>query len=492
MLPFDRLIVLDKNSSKPVYQQIASTISQAIRNGILKPGSTLPSSRELARMLEIHRKTVIAAYDELQAQDWIAIIPRKKTIVAENIPILPAKKWDRTPAVLPYENTMSLPFKTTALKTIQSASKASSITIDDGRPDIRISPIDLLLKNYRSLLQRRFTTADIEQNMAQGSMALRSELVTYLGESRGLNVSASNIMITHGAQMSIYLCAQLLLDTPVSVVVGNPNYPMANSAFKQLGSRVIEITVDHSGIDTDLLEKLCKTQPIGVVYVIPHHHYPTTVTLSVERRMKLLALSKRYAFVIIEDDYDYDYHYNTSPYLPLASAQHQGNIIYIGSFSKILDPSLRIGFMIAATNFIEQAVGFRKMIDIGGDGYMQDALAVLIREGELQRHLKKAKKTYQRRKEVLNDLLNEHLKPYIRFQNPSGGMAIWICVHSGISLPTVQQLALQNGLKINDIDPKNNAFRFGFASLNEKELERAVLILKKCFSTTMTALPQSI
>ncbi|MBW3520426.1 PLP-dependent aminotransferase family protein [Flavobacterium sp. NKUCC04_CG] len=480
MFPFESLFNLDKNSRKPLYQQIAFSLSQAIQNGILKPGSTLPSSRELSKTLQLHRKTIVAAYEELHSQDWIAIVPRKKTIVSERIPLLPPKSWQAEKSLLPYENAMNADFKNAATPQLRPAITRAEIIIDDGRPDIRISPIDLLLKTYRSLLLQRYARKNIEQNMAQGTLVLRLELVNYLAVSRGLNLTIDNLLITHGAQMSIYLSSQLLLDSQSTIVVGTPNYPMANTVFRQSGAQLIELTVDQWGIDTDQLEVLCQTQRITAVYVIPHHHYPTTVTLSTERRMHLLNLSKRYTFVIIEDDYDYDFHYSSSPYLPLASAQHLGNIIYIGSFSKILDPSLRIGFMIAPKNFITQAVAFRKMIDIGGDGYMQDALAVLIADSELKRHVKKAKKTYQLRREYLTHLLNTELYPYISFDNPSGGMAMWIILHREISVHSLQKKASEFHLQINEINKTHNAFRFGFASLNERELDTTVAILKKC------------
>lgn len=488
MFPFDRLIVIDKNSKKPIYLQIAFILSEAIRNGVLQAGTPIPSSRELAQQLNLHRKTIVAAYEELSAQEWITVVPRKKTVVSSNIPLLQPKKWNSEQALRPYENPMQAPFKKQLSTGLPKNSMSAEIIIDDGRPDIRISPIDLLLKTYRALIQRRYATRNLEQNMAQGSLALRTELVTYLAESRGLNSTIDNLLITSGAQMSIYLSSQLLLEQGDFIIVGTPNYPMANQVFQQSGGCLVEVAVDQYGMDMDQVEKHCQNQPIKAVYIIPHHHYPTTVTLSVERRMKLLSLSKKYGFVIIEDDYDYDYHYSSSPYLPLATAQHQGNIIYIGSFSKVLDPSIRIGFMVAAQNFIDQAVIFRKMIDIGGDGYMQDALAGLIREGELKRHLKKSKRTYQIRKDQLDQLLCEHLSPYITYRIPSGGMAIWICVDQQYPILQLRQLALTLGLQINDINETHNAFRFGFASLHEKDLGFAIAILKKCLVQLNTAL----
>ena len=164
------------------------------------------------------------------------------------------------------------------------------------------------------------------------------------------------------------------------------------------------------------------------------------------------------------------------PLLPLASANHNGNVIYIGSFSKILDPALRMGFMVAPKNFIEQCSSFRKIIDVGGDGYMQNALATLIREGELKRHLKKAKKCYHERRDFLDSLLKKQLSKYVTYSLPSGGMAIWITFDKKIS---VDNLKLNSSLKIIRLDKELNSFRFGFASMNEEELQSAVNEIEK-------------
>lgn len=470
MLPYEHIIIIEKESKIPVYRQIAISIINAIRNGTLKAGTHLPSSRELAKTLDIHRKTVIAGYEELNAQDWVTIVPRKYVAVSENIPLLKPQKWTSA-KTLSFENDFNLPFK--IIEPIEKNNTAiiPEIIIDDGHPDVRLSPINELLKTYRSYTSNKYAIKNANIGTTQGTFKLREALVNYLYETRGLNISAENILITHGAQMSIYVTSRLLLDTNSNIIVGKPNYPLANKAFEETGAHLIEINVDENGIDTKAIEQLCKEKKITAVYVIPHHHYPTTVTLSVERRMKLLELSQQYSFAIIEDDYDYDYHYTSSPYLPLASGNHNGNVIYIGSFSKMLDPALRIGFMVASKNFIEQCTAFRKIIDVSGDGYMQNALAFLIKEGELKRHLKKAKKIYHQRRDFLDVLLKEKLDKYVSYTLPTGGMAIWITFNKEFD---VEQLQSNKVLNIVRMDTELNSFRFGFASMNEEELRLAV------------------
>lgn len=477
MFPFEHIIEIDKESKVPVYRQISISIINAIRNGNLGAGVHLPGTRELAKILGVHRKTVIAAYEELNAQDWILIIPRKQVTVSSRIPTLQPRKWDTADVPVPYKNDLKMPFRAISEVAVKdNIISTAEIIIDDGYPDIRISPIDDLLKTYRFYTSGRLHVKNTITGATQGTLQLREELVRYLSATRGLNISAENLLITHGAQMSIFLAAQLLLDHQSTVIIGIPNYSIANKAFEETGAHLIEVQVDEHGLNTGTIEAICQKQKVNAVYIIPHHHYPTTVTLSVERRMKLLELSNQYSFVIIEDDYDYDYHYTSSPYLPLASANHQGNIIYIGSFSKILGPSMRIGFMVAPENFIRQCTALRKVIDVSGDGYMQNALAELIRAGELSRHLKKAKKLYHQRRDYLDRLLRNKLSAFVHYTLPSGGMAIWIKLCPDISLKV---LSSASQIWIKQIYPEENAFRFGFASMNEKEMDAAVELLEK-------------
>ncbi|MGG5508097.1 MULTISPECIES: PLP-dependent aminotransferase family protein [unclassified Myroides] len=477
MLPFERIIPIDRESKVPVYRQIAISLINAISQGIIKANTHLPSTRDLAKLLGVHRKTIVAAYEELEAQDWVVSVPRKYVAVSAKIPDLHPKKWTEEGAnQSSYAAKFELSFKQITPPSTKDQSLLPTVIIDDGFPDVRLSPIDDLLKIYRSYTSKKHSIRTATFGTAQGSLKLRTIVADYLSETRGLNIEKEHVLITHGAQMSIYLAAQLLLTSEDVIVVGKPNYGMATQVFEQTGATVLEVTVDENGLRVEEVEAICRTQKIKAIYVIPHHHYPTTVTLSIERRIALLKLSQQYAFAIIEDDYDYDYHYASSPYLPLASSQHQGNIIYIGSFSKLLDPSIRIGFMVAPFNFIAQGVSLRKLIDVGVDGYMQNALAELIRQGELKRHLKKAKKCYFFRRDYLDELLQVHLKSYVEYQLPTGGMAIWLTLKAPYQ---IKQLVEHPQLAIKRIDVELNAFRFGFASMNERELEQAVLTLKE-------------
>lgn len=491
MLPFSTLVTIDKSLTTAVYLQLANSLAAAIRSGILTPGSRLPSTREAAKQLGLHRKTVIAAYDELYAQNWIEVEEKSGTRVARNLPEVKAGQWNHEPET-GFEGKASLSFYPVAQPALFAPVHASIVPhllIDEGLADTRLAPLDLLFREYRSRLKHSYTTKVIQGSMTAGSALLREALVSYFGETRGLLIQTSNILITQGAQMSIYLAASLLVKPGDYVIVAEPNYFLANQVFEQLGARLLRVPVDEQGMDIQAAAVLCGQYPVKMMYIIPHHHHPTTVTLSPDRRMQLLELSSRYNFGIIEDDYDYDFHYSSTPYLPLASSKHGGRIIYIGSFSKSLSTSIRAGFMIANADFIDHAIRLRRMIDLRSDHLLGDSLAMLINNGDLSRYIKKANKIYHERRDEFSSLLDQYLKPYITYKKPDGGMAFWVRFNPAYPLKNIAIRASAKGLYINNGEIYNthqtdyNALRIGFASLNSEEMKETVGIIKKVIAT---------
>ena len=171
--------------------------------------------------------------------------------------------------------------------------------------------------------------------------------------------------------MGIYLSSKLVLKDNDYVIVGATNYSAADLTFKYAGATLLRVTVDSDGINTAEIEQLCKKHSIKAVYVTSHHHHPTTVTLSADRRIHLLNLAQTYHFALIEDDYDYDFHYNHAPILPLASHDTNGNVIYIGSVCKTVAPVFRVGYLIAPAAFVEEAANLRRFIDRQGDSLLE-------------------------------------------------------------------------------------------------------------------------
>ncbi|TWJ02364.1 GntR family transcriptional regulator/MocR family aminotransferase [Mucilaginibacter frigoritolerans] len=488
MLPFDTLIPIDKSSGLPAYQQVTHLIIKHIRNGVIKPGLLLPGTREMAGILKLHRKTIIAAYDELTAQGWTSVIPRKGFIVSEDLPEIKPKQWDKDTTGYAFNSKMPGPFypiNKMGLLTPAPDTKQPNLIVDDGHPDSRLAPMVQLHREYRSRLKQQHVVKQVSVTLSAGTPKLREAMVTYMAQTRGLQMQTENILITHGAQMSIYLAASLLLKSGDYVIVGEPGYYVANQVFEHMGARIIRVPVDKHGIDITAVEDACQKYPVKALYVIPHHHHPTTVTLSPERRMRLLEMAEQFNFSIIEDDYDYDFHYTSSPYLPLAAGNHHNRVVYIGSFSKALSATIRIGFMIAATDFLRQAIYLRRIIDLRGDHVMEESLAALLSNGDISRHLKKVNKIYCERRDYLCTLLDTHLKDVVHYTKPDGGMAIWLVFDKRYPLSEISVKAAKYGLFINNgklfdsPDVHYNALRFGFASLNFEEIKEVVEIITK-------------
>jgi GntR family transcriptional regulator / MocR family aminotransferase len=483
----ESILSVNKESCVPVYQQIANGIITHIRRGTLKPESALPGSRMLAESLNVHRKTVVAAYDELYAQSWVDVYPRKGIFIAKNLPDVSPKPINADQHMNAISETTSYDFDDLNVPAtrLYKAPAANNIVVNDGFPDTRLAPVDLLMREYRRLANYRFTSKYLMYGPEYGSENLRNELSKFLSETRGLHANPENILITKGAQMGIYLISQVLLSKNDVVIVAEPGYPGANEVFEHAGAKLEFAPVDEFGINLDAVEEICKRRKVKMLYVIPHHHRPTTVTLCAERRMRLLELARQYRFAIIEDDYDYDFHYNSSPILPLASADSYGSVIYVGSFSKTIAPGIRIGFVAAPQKLITRLAKLRKLIDRQGEQLLEEAIANLLKNGDISRHLKKANKIYHERRDLLCSLLQEKLGDKVSFQVPSGGFAIWMEYRNGVDSRVVGEKAAEMGLTINNcgdyfyVDPmqKHSFVRLGFASLNEKEMAEAVDIL---------------
>lgn len=484
----ESLIQINKESSVPVYLQIANSIIAQIRRGTLKPESALPGSRALADALNVHRKTVVAAYDELYAQSWVDSYPRRGIFVAKNLPDIAPKAFKENAPANSFPNKTFFEVGEDRIqggKKIYKPAPQQNIIISDGFPDTRLAPMELLVREYRRFGNYQFTSKYLMYGPEQGSENLRGELAKFLAETRGMKVGMENILITKGVQMAMYLAAQVLLSKGDTVIVPEPGYPAGNEVFTHTGAELAFAPVDEHGIDLNAVEDICKKKKVRMLYVIPHHHRPTTVTLSSERRMQLLELAMKYRFAILEDDYDYDFHYTSSPVLPLASADYYGSVIYVGSFAKTIAPGIRVGFVAAPQNLIVQLTRLRRMIDRQGEQLLEEALANLLKNGDIGRHLKKTNKIYHERRDVFCSLLHEQLGDHISFKIPDGGFAVWLRYLNGINAREVSLKAGEMGLSISNggdyfYRSMNTEFiRLGFASLNLKEQEEGVDILRR-------------
>ncbi len=488
MLPYKTLVPIHKKSGMPIYLQVTKALIQQIKEGRLAPAAKLPGSRTLAALLGIHRKTVVAAYEELDAQGWIHIVAAKGTFVTHKLP----KVIPRTLTATKQYGAQKIAAQTGfTIATTQAYLKPMSrqnklIALDDGFPDTRIAPLEALGRTYKSIVNSKYSRRYLGYSaFIKGDPNLREELAKYLLATRGIKADIDNILITRGSIMGFYLFFQTILRAGDVVIVGETNYRTAEYIVRKAQGKLLYVPVDQEGLDVDAIAEICQRRKVRAVYVASHHHHPTTVTLSAERRMKLLLLASEYRFAIIEDDYDYDYHYNSSPILPLASSDQEGFVTYVGSLSKTIAPAFRVGFVVAPQNLIEEMAKNRRYIDRQGDIILEKTIAQLFAEGEIKRHLRKSLKIYHQRRDYFCALLRNELGEYLEFDTPEGGMAVWARFAKDIALDALAESAVAQGLTFtgahhyNPIGKNLNATRLGFASNNEKELTKAIGILKQ-------------
>lgn len=486
MFPYKTSFDLQRNQGSPLYLQLANQFIELIKSHKLPPKTKLPGSRSLSELLNVHRKTVVACYEELLLQGWVESIPKKGTYIKASLPIL--EQQDFLKKEQTRNDFTNFSFEKNELLNRRSFEfMENGMTIDDGISDVRLTPLQDIVRTYRRISNRKSTLQALTYGATYGHQKLREVLSDYLNETRGLQCSSDNILITRGSQMGIYMTARLLLNEGDSVVVGETNYISADVSFLERKANLLRVPVDEDGLDVEAIAKLCQKQKIKAVYVTSHHHHPTTVTLSAERRIHLLNLAKEHQFAIIEDDYDYDFNYNHAPILPLASHDTHGNVVYIGSVCKTVAPVFRIGYLIAPKEFVQEAANARRYVDRQGDALLELTFADFIQSGDLDRHIKKTLKVYQSRRDLFCQLLKEELGDYFEFEIPKGGMAVWTRLKSPYSWEEVSKVSRSYNLEIGDwqrydYDGKgHNAIRIGFASKNEEEIKQMISALKASF-----------
>jgi GntR family transcriptional regulator/MocR family aminotransferase len=279
------------------------------------------------------------------------------------------------------------------------------------------------------------------------------------------------------------MLARALIRPGDAVAVEHPGYRPAWEAFRLAGAEVLPVPVDDRGLDISALRELIARRRLRAVYVTPHHQFPTTVALSGPRRLELLDLATEERFAVIEDDYDHEFHYSGKPVLPLASIDRAGVVAYVGTLSKVLAPGLRIGFVAAPPDLIAQLVAYRSFVDLQGDHALECAIAEMLEDGLIQRHVRKMRRTYRARLGALATALRQQLGDFLTFREPSGGTAIWVRTRSTRMMVQWERAASDRGVAFD----AGGAFtlngapipgaRLGFACLTEGEIGRAVKAL---------------
>lgn len=458
---------IDKDLHGPLFLAIAEAITRDIMRGRLRPGARLPGTRALARELGVHRNTVDAAYQDLLTQGWLHAEPARGTFVAQDLPEGMAE-----PVAVPIP--------------AHAPARRPPLAFTDGAPDPKLVPDKALARAFRRALLSPAFRSGADYGDARGTPVLRQALASHLASDRGVVADPARLLITRGSQMALFLAAKAALNPGEVIAVEEPGYPLAWEAFRAAGVVVEGVPIDAGGLSVAALEAAVARDPrIKAVYVTPHHQYPTTVTMGAARRLQLLELVERHGLTLIEDDYDHEYRFEGRPVLPLAArAPADLPLIYVGSLSKLLSPGIRLGYAVAPEPLLGRMAAARAAIDRQGDAPLEAALAELIRDGDLGRHARKARRIYRARRDVLASALSERFGTRIDFDVPAGGLALWlrcrdVSAESWAARAGEAGLALLPGTRFALERSAPQAFRLGYAALGEAQIARAVEILAR-------------
>ena len=482
--PWETQFWLEDSPGKTLHSKLLNKLTADIKDGRLAPGSMLPGSRSLAEQLGVNRKTVQLVYEELEAQGWLITRPRSGTFVSETLPeqgLSPINK-----DLVSSTHKAKLPSELVEILYQDALSPYNNIpATNDGTPDSRLIPYELLARTYRRVCINLSRQSKLGYGDPRGSIELRDSVRKMLSGDRFMNCSTEQVCIVRGSQMGIYLASRVLDPKKGAIVMEDLYYLPARAAFESNGFKVLKCRLDDRGLNIDHLQEILDKHTVAGIYVTPHHQYPTTVCLPMDRRLALLELSKSFKFVVLEDDYDHEFHYETNPIPPLASLPNSENVVHIGSMSKVFAPGLRLGYIAADTQFIERAAQEIVLIDRQGNTLSELVLSSLMESGEVKRHIRKSRREYESRRNHTAQEFKRVFGDKISFSLPTGGMAIWVDISK-----------LANGKKLESLPNKDSTLstlytddkiapahvRFGFGALNKTEITKSIAQLSEALA----------
>jgi GntR family transcriptional regulator / MocR family aminotransferase len=378
-------LFVDPARRRGISNQLFEQVRSAVVSGRLAEGDRLPPTRELAERVGVSRQTITTVYGQLVAEGYLEGRAGGGTFVCQTTRPARARRRPVSPLapVEGFEPDLPAP-----------PARAGCADLRIGQPDPALFP----LTEWRHCIVSSLQLSPANYGDPAGSADLRRSLAHWIGMSRGVDVDPDQLVVTAGAQHATYLVARVLLRPGDTVAVEDPGYPPIRRLFVSLGMRVVSVPVDGNGIVVDRLPAGAK-----VVYVTPSHQSPTGVTMSLGRRRELLAFAERHGVAIIEDDYDSEYRHTDRPLEPLQRLDRTGRVIYIGTFSKTLAPSIRFGFVALPDSLVEAVVAWRQLADWQPPAMTQDAMHRFITSGMLDRHLRKARKSYSERHGLVID-----------------------------------------------------------------------------------------
>jgi GntR family transcriptional regulator/MocR family aminotransferase len=488
-------IPLDRQSSEPLYQQIKSHIRQGILSGGLAPHTRLPASRQLARDLGVNRITVENAYSELEADGLVFSRVGSGTYVLPANPLPPGPvshsgaSWPLWQQSIPSSDVVAKLAATEEM--LKAAHHPNPINFASGISDTRQFPADEFRKAFQAIMRRDGIDA-LGYGERNGYAPLR-ESIAHVLASQGLPARPENILITAGSQQAITLVSQTLLHPGDGILVESPTYNIAMELFRTLGFQIVGIPMDEQGMQVEKLERLLQQHHPKLIYTIPNFHNPTGTCLNSARRRQLMVLADRYNIPILEDDFVGDLRYEGRTQPSLKALDRSGQVIYISTFSKMLMPGLRVGFLVADGPIYDKILSLKRLSDLATSTLIQRALEAYVTVGRYQAYLRRSCQEFRKRRDAMLAAIEHYLPAGISFEPPQGGLFLWLRLPEGLSSEQLLPLACEEGVAF---APGNSFFpdgsegqdwmRLNFVSQPVDEIELGIKRLGKAIKRLRT------
>ena len=476
-------IPLDQQSAVPLYQQIECYLRQSILSGDLAPETRLPSTRRLAESLGVSRITVVNAYAELESNGLVYSREGSGTYVMAPVSILTPLKNDADVSWPLWQQDICTgeSFSQSRYPAPPSTPASHSHPISfTGVGDPRQFPVKDFYKALQTVIRRDGIAALDYGPFDEGYWPLRQTL-SHILASQGIRANPDNTLITSGSQQALALTCQVLLKPGDAILVENPTYNLALALFKALNLKVIGVPVDAWGMRVELVESLLQQHHPKLLYTIPNFQNPTGICLSGARRRALVILANRYNIPIVEDDFVGDLRYEGRAQPAIKALDPHGSVIYVGTFSKMLMPGLRVGFLVADGPIFTQLVDYKRVIDLTTSTLIQRGLDEYVTVGRYQAHVRRSCRVYRQRRDAMLASIHRHLPPDVHVTPPQGGLFIWMRLPENVSALELLPRAAAQGVEFAPgnlffVDPSEGEryLRLNFATQTPDDIEQGI------------------
>jgi len=441
-------IALDSRRKIPLYSQLYEWFRRAILDGQLRPGQRVPSTRALAAELKVSRIPVSSAYEQLQAEGYLETFIGAGTCVIRSIPDdaskpAPGKMRDASRQASQSQSPRRVSRRVTLMRVPAQTWSNKLVAFRVSLPALEHFPSGVWSKlvNRHS---RRPTRQLMAYGDAMGYMPLREAIAEYLGAVRAVRCEPSQILVTTGSQLGLQLSAQVLLDPNDRVWIEEPGYPGARHALMSAGAQLVPVPVDYEGLN--VAEGIRRARSARAVYITPSHQYPLGVTMTATRRMQLLNWVARSGAWIIEDDYDSEYRLGGRPIPSLQGLDTGARVIYVGTFSKVMFPALRLGYVVVPKDLVDAFSTARDATDQFSSTLYQAVMTDFILEGHFARHIRRMRVLYMERRTALVEAVRKQIGDKLEVIGAEAGMHLVALLPAGVSDVAVSKKAAELGI----------------------------------------------